>query len=72
MPATEETLPVVREETPLALNGQFHELANELRTLHAYAIELEQRLGVLSGIADNIEHTQARHVYIEEESDSLA
>ena len=70
MPATDETLPTVLEETPLVLNGQFHELANELRTLHEYAMELEQRLSVLTGIADHIEHTQANHINIEEEAET--
>ncbi|HEY6408203.1 MAG TPA: hypothetical protein VIY29_12120 [Ktedonobacteraceae bacterium] len=72
MPQTEETLPAVREETPLMLNGQFHELANELRTLHEYAIELEHRLSVLTGIVDHIEHTQANHINIEEEAETPA
>jgi hypothetical protein len=72
MPETKETLPAVREETPLALNGQFHELANELRTLHEYAIEIEQRLSVLTGIVDHIEHTQANHINIEEEAETPA
>ena len=67
MPETKETLPAVREEMPLMLNGQFHELANELHTLHEYAIELEHRLSVLTGIVDHIEHTQANHINIEEE-----
>lgn len=70
LPATEETLPAVRDETPLALNGQYHELANELRTLHEHAIELEQRLSILAGIADHIEHTQANHNNVEEETKS--
>ncbi len=72
MPETEETLPAVREEMPLALNGQFHELANELRTLHEYAIEIEQRLSVLTGIVDHVEHTQANHINIEEEAETPA
>lgn len=69
-PATAETLPAVRDETPLALNGQYHELVDELRILHEHAIELEQRLSVLTGIADHIEHTQANHINIEEETNS--
>ena len=72
MPETEETLPAVREEMPLALNGQFHELANELRALHDYAIELEHRLSVLTGIVDHVEHTQANHINIEEEAETPA
>lgn len=69
MPATKETLPSVREETPLVLNGQFHELADELRTLHGHAIELEQRLSVLTGIAGNLEHAQVGSVSIEEDQE---
>ena len=70
MPVTNETLPAVREETPLVLNGQYHELANELRTLHGQAIELEQRLSVLTEIADHIEHTQVGSVSIEGDQES--
>jgi hypothetical protein len=70
IPATNETLPAVREETPLVLNGQYHELANELRTLHGHAIELEQRLSVLTGIAGNLEHAQAGSISIKEDQES--
>ena len=61
MPATKETLPAVREETPLVLNGQYHELTN---------IELEQRLSALTEIADHIEHAQVGSVDIEEDQES--
>jgi hypothetical protein len=40
---------------PSALNGQFHELAAELRTLYQQAADLEQRLRTLTEIADRIE-----------------
>ena len=70
MPVTEETLPMVREEAPLVLNGQFHELASELHTLHGHAIELEQRLSALTGLADHLEHTQANHIDIKEETET--
>ena len=70
MPVTEETLPMVREEAPLVLNGQFHELASELHTLHGHAIELEQRLSALTGIADHLEHTQANHIDIKVETET--
>ncbi len=70
MPATKETLPAVREETPLVLNGQYRELANELRTLHGHAIELEQRLSALTEIADHLEHAQVESVSIEEDQES--
>jgi hypothetical protein len=72
MPETTETLPAVLGETPLVLNGQFHELANELHTLHEYAIELEHRLSVLTGIVDHIEHAQANHININEEAETPA
>ncbi len=68
MPATKETLPAVREETPLMLNGQLHELADELRALHEYSIELEHRLSILAGIVDHVEHAQTNHINIEEET----
>ncbi|HEX6555380.1 MAG TPA: hypothetical protein VF026_21645 [Ktedonobacteraceae bacterium] len=70
MPVTNETLPAVREETPLVLNGQYHELANELHTLHGQAMELEQRLSALTEIADHIEHAQVGGVDIEEDQES--
>ncbi|OLE05213.1 MAG: hypothetical protein AUG82_05045 [Ktedonobacter sp. 13_1_20CM_4_53_11] len=72
MPATKETLPAVREETPLVLNGQYHELANELHALHGRASELEQRLSALTEIADHIEHTRAGSVSIEEDQESAS
>ena len=70
MPATKETLPAVREETPLVLNGRYHELANELHTLHGQAIELGQRLSALTEIADHLEHAQVGSVDIEEDQES--
>ena len=72
MPATKETLPAVREETLLVLNGQYHELANELHALHGRASELEQRLSALTEIADHIEHTRAGSVSIEEDQESAS
>lgn len=48
----------------MVLNGQFHELATELRTLHQQSLELRQRLGALTEIADHLEHLQDRSVDI--------
>ena len=72
MPATKETLPAVREETPLVLNGQYHELANELHTLHRHTIEFEQRLSALTEIAGHLEHAQVESVSIEEDQESAS
>ena len=76
MPATKETLPAVREETQLVLNGQSHELTNELRTLHEIrslheqAWQLEQRLSALTEIADHLEHAQVGSISVEEDQES--
>ncbi|HJT57135.1 MAG TPA: hypothetical protein VJ761_11620 [Ktedonobacteraceae bacterium] len=51
-----------------ALNGQFHELAAELRTLYQHAWELEQHLRVLTEAVDRIEHSQSGHFSIAEEA----
>lgn len=48
-----------------ALNGQFHELANEIRSLHQQAWQLEQRLGVLTEMVDHVERSQG-HYSVEE------
>ncbi|HLH61941.1 MAG TPA: hypothetical protein VKV20_09670 [Ktedonobacteraceae bacterium] len=50
------------------LNGQFHELASELRTLYQHAWELEQHLRVLTEAVDRIEQSQAAHFSIAEEA----
>ena len=51
-----------------ALNGQFHELAAELRTLYQHAWELEQHLRVLTEAVDRIEQSQGGHFSIAEET----
>lgn len=51
-----------------ALNGQFHEVVGEIRTLHQQALQLEQRLSVLNEMVDRLERTQAGHTSIEEAS----
>jgi hypothetical protein len=40
------------------LNGQFHELAGEIRTLHQQAWQLEQRLSVLTDMVNQVERSQ--------------
>ena len=66
--ATGQNLPVPQEEMQLAsLNGQFHELAAELRTLYQETQELEHRLSLLVKIANHIEFVQREHVKVEEE-----
>ena len=45
------------EKLPV-LNGQFHELANEIRSLHQQAWQLEQRLSVLTEMVNHVEHSQ--------------
>ena len=65
----EDTLAHKGEEERLpALNGQFRELAGEIRSLHQQAWQLEQRLSVLTEMVDHLEHTQSGHTNIEEES----
>jgi hypothetical protein len=51
-----------------ALNGQFHELAAELRTLYQHAWELEQHLRVLTEAVDRIEQSQGGRFSIAEET----
>jgi hypothetical protein len=48
--------PAARKEQPFSvLNGQFYELAAELRALHREAQDIEQRLGVLTEMVSRIE-----------------
>ena len=51
-----------------SLNGQFHELASEIRTLHQQASQLEQRLSILTEMVDHIERAQGGRISIEEEA----
>lgn len=51
-----------------ALNGQFHELADEIRELHQQAWDLEQRLSSLTKTIARIERRQNAHTSIEEEA----
>lgn len=65
----ESNLPSPGEDQRLSsLNGQFRELAGEIRTLHQQAWQLEQRLSSLTEMVDHIEQTQDGRIRIEEES----
>jgi|GEM_PF-6917309 len=58
LPVTDTTAHAVYDgEQPLKmrLNGQFYELANGLRTLQQQATDMEQRLGSLTKMIENIE-----------------
>jgi hypothetical protein len=70
LPTTRESnLPSRGEDQRLfSLNGQFHELASEIRTLHRQASQLEQRLSILTEMVDHIERTQGGRFSIEEET----
>jgi len=70
LPTTRESnLPSRGEDQRLSsLNGQFHELASEIRTLHQQASQLEQRLSILTEMVDHIERTQGGRISIEEET----
>ena len=58
------------EEPHFAMaNGQFHELAEELHTLHEQSQEIEHRLSILSEMIERIERSQ--DAYIAEEYSSL-
>jgi len=56
------------EQLHPSLNGQFHELAGEIRMLHQQAWKLEQRLGVLSEMVNHIEQSQSDYTEVEEEA----
>ncbi len=51
----------------IALNGQLHELAAELRTLYQQAWELERRLRGLTEKVDHIEEMRNNQFHVEEE-----
>ena len=44
-----------------ALNGQFHELANEIRSLHQQASQFEQRLNILTEMINHLESSQSEN-----------
>lgn len=67
--STDDTLrPGSRTQQLSALDGQFHELAVELRTMYQHARELEQRLRGLTEIVDRLEGAQSNQASIEEEA----
>lgn len=73
IPLDRPTTRLPNEEPPTyaALNGQFHELADEIRELHQQAWDLEQRLSTLTGTITRIERLQNGHTSVEEEIPSL-
>jgi len=73
IPLDRPTTQLANEEPPTygALNGQFHELADEIRELHQQAWDLEQRLSTLTDTITRIERLQNGHTSIEEEISSL-
>ncbi|HEV2655571.1 MAG TPA: hypothetical protein VGU68_13515 [Ktedonobacteraceae bacterium] len=63
-----QSLPVAQDDARAAfINGQFHELATQLRILHQQAQEIERRLSMLSQAADAIKRSQSPSFSIEEE-----
>ena len=60
---TAPSVPTSTEESHFAMaNGQFHELAVELHTLHEQSQEIEHRLSVLSEMIERIERSQDAHI----------
>jgi len=56
----EHTLPIERDtEQHVVLNGQFHELVDQLRTLHEQSVEREQRLNALNKMVERIDQSEA-------------
>lgn len=43
------------------LNGQFHELANEIRSLHQQASQFEQQLNILTEMINHLESSQSEN-----------
>lgn len=67
--APEKSIPApVDEQALVMLNGQFHEFATEIRSLHQQAWNLEQRLRGLTEMVDHIEESRNRRVHVEEET----
>ncbi len=66
LPATPRS--TVDSQQLYALDGQFRELAAELRTLYQQAWDLEHRLRTLMEMADRIEDRQDSQISIEEEA----
>jgi hypothetical protein len=56
----EHTLPIERDtEQHVVLNGQFHELVDQLRALHEQSVEIEQRLNALNKMVERIDQREA-------------
>lgn len=66
-PLAEEMTHTSREGELPVLNGQFHEMAEEIRTLHQQAQQLEQRLSTLSEMIEHIEPSPSSYANIEED-----
>ena len=67
LPPAEKSLVSAEDLRPI-LNGQFHELAGEIHTLHHQAWQLEQRLSTLAAMVDQVERTQNNQTIDEEET----
>jgi len=67
LPSGEKSL-VSQEGLRPMLNGQFHELAGEIHSLHQQAWHLEQRLNALANMVDQVQRTQSSHTNSEEEA----
>ena len=68
--AKEVAWPARNEEKPFPIsNGQLHEVASQLQTLHQQAQELERRLSVLTNMIEHIERSQNGRLSIEDEEE---
>src|ERR1700694_482421 len=62
-----QSLPTAQDNAQIAfINGQFHELATQLRALHQQSQEIERRLGMLSQAAEAIKRSQSPTFSIKE------
>jgi hypothetical protein len=67
-----ENLAKPQEEEPRTrLNGQFHELSEELRSLHQQVGAFEQRLGSFNEIVARLTQTDDEHLPVEDPAQSL-
>ncbi len=67
--ASIQLIPVSQTRNPVWGTGiqPFHEMADELHALHQHAWELEQRLGRLSAMVEQLERVQNGQISVEEE-----
>ncbi|HYL43661.1 MAG TPA: hypothetical protein VEU97_09775 [Ktedonobacteraceae bacterium] len=70
LPPREKSLVSAEDLRPI-LNGQFHELAGEVHTLHHQAWQLEQRLSALVDMVDQVERAQNSQINDEEETQQM-